>query len=67
MATQDKPAIIINRNRRYEAYNQDGRMILQRPRWHETEVWIRHYGYFPVSLWSMAGKTIKDKIPSALC
>jgi hypothetical protein len=63
----DKPALIVNRNRRYEAFNQDGRMILQREKWHDAQEAVQHYGYFPVSLWSHTGKTIKDKIPSRIC
>ena len=55
-------AIIVNKNRRYEAYNQDGRMILQRTKWLDAKCALNFYDYWYVTLESRAGKQILDKV-----
>ena len=57
-----KPALIVNRNKRYESYNEDGRLILTRPTFTECVAFTYRYDYFPINIWSRLGKTIKEKI-----
>ena len=62
----NSPAIILHNRalERYEAYNEDGRMITARTLPFGSFVWtLRCYGYTHVPLNSRLGRTIWDKLP----
>lgn len=59
-----KPCIIIflPRFSAYEAYSENGRLIVRRPRWGDINLICYNYRFSPVPLNSRCGRTILDKV-----